>query len=360
VNGEGIFHIGVDGELVSLAPTPFEAEDVLQGLLETHPDLLAGAQMTPEVPRRWALVKREQGVPDRDDAGSRWSVDHLFVDQDAVPTLVEVKRSTDTRIRREVVGQMLDYAANGVRYWPVESLRLAFEATQVALENDPVQALGNLTGDPDVTIEEFFDRVGNNLRAGRIRMVFVADVVPDELMRIVEFLNEQMNPAEVFAVQVKQYRAEGHGNAVIVPAVFGRTAAASTKTSSRRPIDRAAALAASRPDTLKVVSLLEEFARRRDLVVRETPSTTGIKAPDGSTIASVYFGQWNELEVQLDELRSRGWGPQAETAFDELSQVTTKVLTRKRPLLPAEDVVANWGRVESVLGAMADLYVQQG
>lgn len=37
---------------------------------------------------------------------------------------MEVKRSTDTRIRREVVGQMLDYAANGVRYWPAEELRV--------------------------------------------------------------------------------------------------------------------------------------------------------------------------------------------------------------------------------------------
>src|SRR5262249_3604083 len=31
-----------------------------------------------------------------------WSVDHLFLDQDAVRTLVEVKRGSDTRIRREV------------------------------------------------------------------------------------------------------------------------------------------------------------------------------------------------------------------------------------------------------------------
>ena len=31
-----------------------------------------------------------------------------------MPTLVEVKRSSDTRIRREVVGQMLHYAANAV------------------------------------------------------------------------------------------------------------------------------------------------------------------------------------------------------------------------------------------------------
>src|SRR4051794_12230288 len=39
---------------------------------------------------------------------SRWSLDHLFVDQEGVPTLVEVKRSSDTRARREVVAQMLD------------------------------------------------------------------------------------------------------------------------------------------------------------------------------------------------------------------------------------------------------------
>jgi hypothetical protein len=38
------------------------------------------------------------------------------LDQDAIPAIVEVKRSTDTRIRREVVGQMLDYAANSVVY----------------------------------------------------------------------------------------------------------------------------------------------------------------------------------------------------------------------------------------------------
>jgi hypothetical protein len=54
------------------------------------------------------LVGREAALPDDHDAAARWSVDHLFLDQDAVPTLGEVKRSSDTQIRREVVGQMLD------------------------------------------------------------------------------------------------------------------------------------------------------------------------------------------------------------------------------------------------------------
>jgi hypothetical protein len=60
--------------------------------------------------------------------GGRWSVDHLFLDQEAIPTLVEVKCSSDSRIRREVVGQMLDYAANAVVYWPIETVRSLLNA----------------------------------------------------------------------------------------------------------------------------------------------------------------------------------------------------------------------------------------
>src|SRR6185369_2549946 len=85
--------------------------------------VLTGDQMSGSAPRKWLLMKREAGIPGEDAGGARWSADHLFLDQDGIPTIVEVKRSTDTRIRREVVGQMLDYAANAVAYWPVETIR---------------------------------------------------------------------------------------------------------------------------------------------------------------------------------------------------------------------------------------------
>ena len=68
---------------------------------------------------------------------------------------------------------------------------------------DPLDVLVELCGDHDFVVEEFFARIEGNLRSGRIWMVFVADDIPDELMGITEFLNEQMNSAEVFAVEVK-------------------------------------------------------------------------------------------------------------------------------------------------------------
>lgn len=94
-----------------------------QRLLALHPSLLAGDAVDPDSPRRWLLVSREQAVPGEEGGAGRWSLDHLFIDQDSVLTLVEVKRASDTRARHEVVAQMLDYAANGVVYWPAETLR---------------------------------------------------------------------------------------------------------------------------------------------------------------------------------------------------------------------------------------------
>jgi hypothetical protein len=122
----GVYLIQQDGKLVEMGEEPYDSEDLLQTLLVEHPNLLAGDQIDNDEPRRWLLVGREVSLASEENAGGRWSVDHLFLDQDAIPTIVEVKRSTDTRIRRAVVGQMLDYAANAVVYWPAhhtESLR---------------------------------------------------------------------------------------------------------------------------------------------------------------------------------------------------------------------------------------------
>ena len=111
MNG-GVFIIQANGELIEMREQPYDLEDVLQTLLAKYPNLLAGEQIDSVNPRRWLLIKREMGVPSEDEGFDRWSLDHLFLDQDGIPTLVEVKRSIDTPTRRKVVGQMLDYASN--------------------------------------------------------------------------------------------------------------------------------------------------------------------------------------------------------------------------------------------------------
>ena len=114
-----IYSLNSQQELMPLDETAYDSEKLLQEILAKHPDLLAGEQIDRDEPRRWLLVTREMPVQADEEGSARWSLDHLFLDQDAIPTLVEVKKGANTDIRRKVVGQMLDYAANAVAYWPV-------------------------------------------------------------------------------------------------------------------------------------------------------------------------------------------------------------------------------------------------
>lgn len=221
--GGGIYLVQGSGGLVEMAEQDYASEELLQELLAKYPNLLAGDQINSADPRRWLLVAREVSLASEEDGPGRWSVDHLFLDQDAIPTIVEVKRSTDTRIRREVVGQMLDYAANAVAYWPVESLRARFEESREDHERELMEFLD----DPDADPEGFWQKVKTNLQAGKVRLIFVGDDVPVELRRVVEFLNQQMNPAEVLAVEIKQY--VGQEMKTLVPRVVGQTVEAQQK-----------------------------------------------------------------------------------------------------------------------------------
>src|SRR5690242_14513957 len=123
----GVFVLTDPQTLVPMKPAFIVAEAVFQELLARFPELHSDGQKN-DPPRRWLLLKREMPIPAEEGGGGRWSLDHLFVDQDGIPTLVEVKRQTDTRLRREVVGQMLDYAANAVVYWSIEQLRADFQS----------------------------------------------------------------------------------------------------------------------------------------------------------------------------------------------------------------------------------------
>lgn len=215
----GMFLIQNDDSLIEMEEQTYPSEDYLQKLLATYPNLLAGNQIDETNPRRWLLISREVGLPAEENGSDRWSVDLLFLDQDAIPTLVEVKRNSDSRIRRNVVGQMLDYAANAVVYWPVEAIQAKFEATCSTQKVDPDEKLRrfiDVSGSP----EDFWQKAQKNLQDGRIRMLFVADEIPAELRRIVEFLNAQMNPAEVLAIEIKQF--VGTNVKTLVPRIIGQ------------------------------------------------------------------------------------------------------------------------------------------
>jgi hypothetical protein len=226
--GDTIFVMDGQGKMIPMQPSAYDAEAVLQALLADHPELLSAGTSVGAEQLRWLHVAREAAIPD-DSGGDRFALDHLFLDSDGVPTLVEVKRSSDSRIRREVVGQMLDYASHFVIHWTMERVRATFERTCDEVGLDASERLVTFLG---ATIDEetFWQRVKTNLAARRIRLLFVADNIPPELRRVVEFLNAVTDPVEVLAIEVPQYT--GAGMKTFVPRLIGQTAATVGKKGS--------------------------------------------------------------------------------------------------------------------------------
>jgi hypothetical protein len=188
-----------------------------------------------------------------------------------VPTFVEVKRASDTRSRREVVAQMLDYAANGSMFWTAEQIRSWFEGddSQGAMER-LTSLIGPSGAEPADVAEAFWQTVGTNLREGRVRLIFVADEIPASLQRLVEFLNEQMPLVEVLAVEIKQYRQAGSRTGALVPRLVGQTARAQAHkepaaTAVRRSMpwtvdEVVEAVASAGPDAAAVANAVRDWA----------------------------------------------------------------------------------------------------
>jgi hypothetical protein len=279
--------------LIEMAEQQWEAEERLQALLSKYPNLLAGDQMNELAPRQWLLVSREFGIPGEVDAAGRWSLDHLFLDQDAIPTLVEVKRSTDTRIRREVVGQMFDYASHLVTNVSAERIRQTY-ASSLAPGTDPDDALASSLG-PDIDAVLYWQRLSDNIAANKLRLVFVADEFPPELRRIVEFLNRQMQQTDVFAVEVRQFVSPDKTHRTLVPRLVGKVESKPPPTPRWDRSRFEAALTNGHPELLTpLVELLRfgtEITRRevewgagRDRV----PLRPGLSLPNSATACSPF------------------------------------------------------------------------
>lgn len=190
--GNNLYYIK-DGRAVEMSEQPYDQEKVLQDLIAQNPNILlrssepGGAKLF--------LVAQEFSIAEGGDSTNSYAIDHLMVDQDGTPVLVEVKRSSDTRSRREVVAQMLDYASRAST-WDAQRLRADF------LRNNDGMA------GTEYDTDDFWGRVANSLKAERLRLVFAADIIPDTLKTLIEFLNRNLSDIEVYGVEIRQYQAQ--------------------------------------------------------------------------------------------------------------------------------------------------------
>lgn len=292
--------------VLEMRSRPYATELILQNHLSEHPLLIPGDQISPDNPRRWVLVKQEAGIADTSEGSDRWSVDHLLLDQDAIPTFVEVKRKSDTRLRREVVAQMLDYAANATEFFSVEKIQVWFESQHSNYE----EKLNDLLlGDPE-SILGFWAKVRDNLQLGKIRLIFLADEIPVELQRIIEFLKSQFKETLVCAVELKQYLAEtgGQETKIFVPRVLGSNESVTEKraTNSLIKSDEEFTSKITLPIIGQIWNNIRSLALDHHCDFIFGSASCGIRHSNGIEFFRVYpFGSRLEIGVPFSEISKR-------------------------------------------------------
>jgi hypothetical protein len=304
------------GTYVAMTERPYESEVVLQELLEQHPEMLADPDAESGA---LLLVRREAPVRDSQQSPGRWRLDHLYVDARGVPTLVEVKRSSDTRGRREVVAQMLDYAANAKASFSADLIAAWVEESAIEKGSTVAEILSDVLGADDPN--SFWQTVATNLDAERFRLIFVSDAIPSELRRIIEFLNSQMTQTEVLAIEVKQYTDSDGQQQTIVPRVIGDTAEARTVKRTRArtgTLDRDSLIASLRlnnDDAAVAAEAILDWAEQDPLLEISWSRAADIGLP---TAGNPLLRLWEEgtLEVRLSTLRSaHSWTVEAVDDF---------------------------------------------
>lgn len=231
-----------NGDFRVLPSRPFRAglfgktlEEALQILIEKHPNLLPGKQIDPgsEDPPRFVLLRREMPV-------GGWSLDHLLVDQRGVLTLVEAKLMQNSEARRDVIGQIMEYAASAAQSW--ENGRVRAKAREFWLKGSKsIDTVIKEAFGEEIDVEAFWPEVEQNLQKGKLRLIIAADELRPEVRRTIEYLNAEMNNAEVYGLELRCYSDES-SPLVLVPYLIGQTQATADRKGStqavRWPVER--------------------------------------------------------------------------------------------------------------------------
>ncbi len=218
----------------------FASEEELQTFLKENADLMPLEEIELGTPPL-LCIGCEVGVA----SGAQ---DILYIDQNGLLTVVETKLRKNPEARREVVGQILEYAAQ-MSSWnaaDVERQAQRFFAGKNCPESYRGVTLetalqGFLQGHQMVqqfSYEEFLQLVQTNIDRGHFRLVIAIDEPPDPLLLTVEFVNRFSERFEMYLIQLKRFRDNAKNQNIFVPALFGRVASVQKKRAQGVPWDR--------------------------------------------------------------------------------------------------------------------------
>jgi hypothetical protein len=248
--------LGETGELCSaLEPLPMRidsygthySERWLQLLIQRNPLLLSVEQIEPGLgPPVPVCIELPL---------TSGFADNLLLTKDGSIVVVEAKLWRNPEARRQVVGQVLDYAK--------DLSRLTYEGLQAAVRlarSEPALDLFRLVHGEEAAEEDetaFVDAVARNLSLGRFLLIIAGDGIQQQAEQLAEFLQRHIGLHFTLSlVEISLWRAPESGDVFVQPKVVTKTVQIERAVvrmegqGSITPASIAPAAAAVRPTTL--------------------------------------------------------------------------------------------------------------
>lgn len=192
-----------------------EDENWIQDLVFRQPELVPLAEIEPGSGTLIPIC-REFVIPRQGGAGVK--LDVLAITPLGRPVLIECKLWRNPQARREVVAQVLEYAAL-MRGWSFGDLTARIARHTAALGQNPLYELARAAGTP-LGEAAFCDAVSRHLRNGTSQMIVVGDGIREDVMAIAEHVGAGGTRLALLELQV--WKGES-GEVLVVPQIPFRT-----------------------------------------------------------------------------------------------------------------------------------------
>lgn len=213
--------IGVNGtqrlNRISLNNGTFK-EEWLQSALEETPSILPTAEIAP-IFAPLICVAREVRLKTDDNNSGR--IDNLYISKHGHLVIVETKLWNNPEARREVVGQILDYAKE-VKDWDYDKLNSVYRAYHKTTNSvfDALVAAGHQSAESEA---DFIDTVNQNIRSAQFLLMIVGDGIRSGVEKIAEYMNASPDMQHRLALCELEVYDLGDGRRLIVPQLTIKT-----------------------------------------------------------------------------------------------------------------------------------------
>jgi len=306
----------IEGESIKVIDkVKFTEEGKLQDYLEKYPSLVPLSEIV-EGAADFLCIGRE--VP----AGPGW-LDLLFIDKDGLLTIVETKLAKNPEARREVIGQVIEYASY-ISKWTADDV---YRIANQYLKSDKVpdkcrnktlyEVIEQFSPEGSFSVDDFRSNIEQNLKNGRMRLIIAVDELIEALRAMVTFLNSYSN-FDIFLLQVSSFE-ESTSKKILFPSLFGYTPATAERSAQKRYWNEASFFADVKekcePKVASTIRKLYDFTKDNADTIswgtgRFTGSFTFRKSEKGvftvssGGLMSLNFGELRGKGVQEDSLQS--------------------------------------------------------